>query len=95
MRDKIESAMALAPHCTVGEAAGVLGNGSSISAQDTVPLCLWVVSRHLQSTYEEAFWEIVAALGDRDTTGAIVGGILGAVHAPPASWLSMTEELVP
>ena len=46
--------------------------------------------------FAEALWETVSALGDRDTTCAIVGGIV-AVHAgaqsiPPA-WLEAREHL--
>jgi ADP-ribosylglycohydrolase len=55
--------------------AQTVGNGADISAQDTVPLCVWSAARHLDS-YEEAMWNTVSALGDRDTTCAIVGGIV-------------------
>lgn len=53
-----------------------LGNGAQVSAQDTVPFCIWSAAKHL-GNYEEALWGTVAALGDRDTTCAIVGGIVG------------------
>jgi len=38
-----------------------------VTAPDTVPLCLWVASRHVES-FQGAIWETVSALGDRDTT---------------------------
>lgn len=72
-----------------------LGNGSGVSSQDTVPLCIWCIARHLRD-YEEAMWTTVAALGDRDTTCAIVGGVV-ALAAPdpaiPQAWLDAREPL--
>ena len=94
-RKGIESALELPSHGTPQEAAKALGNGSQISAQDTVPFCLWVVSRHPRS-YADAFWATVSALGDRDTTCAIVGGIVAAGTEAadiPAAWLASREAL--
>jgi ADP-ribosylglycohydrolase len=59
----------------VQTAAALLGNGSLISAQDTVPFALWCAAGHLDD-YEEALWTTVSGLGDRDTTCAIAGGIV-------------------
>lgn len=74
-------------------AAATLGNGSGITAPDTVPFCLWTVA-HYAGDYEEALWATVRALGDRDTTCAIVGGVLGAAgQTPPAEWLTRREPL--
>src|SRR5205085_826347 len=75
VRDGIGNAAGFAPHCSNQMAAAVLGNGSRVTAPDTVPFCLWVASRYLHE-YEEAMWVTVDALGDRDTTCAIVGGIV-------------------
>lgn len=94
-REGIRVARSLTADCQVSEAAGRLGNGSKIAAQDTVPFCMWVVSGHLQGTYEEAFWTTVSALGDRDTTCAIVGGILGVCLEAPAHWTSSCEPIAP
>lgn len=65
------------------EAAGVLGNGKNVSAQDTVPFALWVVARYLSrhprcQDWNDTLWETASVFGDMDTTCAIVGGILGA-----------------
>ncbi len=63
-------------------------------AQDTVPFCLWSAARHL-GDFEEAMWATVSGLGDRDTTCAIVGGILaagGEAQIPPA-WVAARESL--
>lgn len=92
VHDGIGAAIALPDAATVVDAAVALGNGSGVTAPDTVPLCLWVVSR--VRDYEDAMWRTVSALGDRDTTCAIVGGILGAHGAaPPAAWLARREPL--
>ena len=72
-----------------------LGNGSSISAPDTVPFCLWCAAHQLDD-FAEAMWLTVAGLGDRDTTCAIVGGIVGArvgVDGIPLEWREKRESL--
>ncbi|MEJ2710230.1 MAG: ADP-ribosylglycohydrolase family protein [Anaerolineales bacterium] len=65
----------------MNEAIGALGSGSRVSAQDTVPYCLWCAAHHLQD-YVQALWTTVSGMGDRDTTCAIVGGIV-AISIPP------------
>ena len=69
-----------------------LGNGTGVSCQDTVPFCLWCAGTHLDS-YEEALWLTVAGLGDRDTTCAIVGGIVALRSEIPTAWLAAREPL--
>ncbi|MFT3683649.1 MAG: ADP-ribosylglycohydrolase family protein [Phycisphaerales bacterium] len=59
----------------VADAAAQLGNGSGVISSDTVPLALWCAARHL-GNFEEAMWQTVSALGDRDTTCAIAGGVV-------------------
>lgn len=74
------------------QAARELGTGQQIAAFDTVPYCLWIVAHHAQS-FETALWSTVAGLGDRDTTCAIVGGVVAMVEPPPAEWLERREPL--
>ena len=85
----------LRPESAVEHVAAMLGNGEGISCQDTVPFCLWAAARHLDD-YEAALWTTVSALGDRDTTCAIVGGIVvmytGVEGIPPA-WRAAREPL--
>lgn len=92
-RDGIEDAAGMAMASPV-EVAEQLGSGQRISAQDTVPFALWCAAHHLDS-YEEAFWATVSGLGDRDTTCAIVGGVvaLSDRRGPPAAWLEAREPL--
>lgn len=86
---------------SVAEAAYELGNGSRVTAQDTVPFALWVAATNLDN-YPAAITACVDAGGDVDTTGAIVGGIVaaytsigdrpGAIGVPPP-WLAAREAL--
>ncbi len=93
-RDGIRRALTLPPG-EVEQAARELGTGQLVSAQDTVPFCLWAAAYHLDD-YERALWLTVSGLGDRDTTCAIVGGIV-ALSAPaiPARWRTCREPLPP
>lgn len=95
LRVRASAALAIEPDAPIGRVVQVLGNGARISAQDTVPLVLWCASKHL-TEYEPALWLTVSALGDRDTTCAMVGGILagGVGHAGlPREWLMRREPL--
>ena len=80
---------------TSEQVAEVLGSGQAVTAMDTVPFCLWC-AHHEGLYFEEALWHTVAGLGDRDTTCAIVGGIVGArggVNGIPAQWREKRESL--
>jgi ADP-ribosylglycohydrolase len=75
--------------------AAILGNGSRVSAQDTVPFTLWCAARHV-GDYAEALWTTVRGLGDMDTTCAIVGGIVALSagrESIPAKWRASREPL--
>jgi ADP-ribosylglycohydrolase len=76
-------------------AAAMLGNGSRISAQDTVPFVLWSAAEYLDN-YEEAIWQTASAGGDVDTTCAMVGGIVAmntGVEGIPPQWIESREPL--
>jgi ADP-ribosylglycohydrolase len=94
-RAMIDVAKRLPEHATVQLAASALGTGGRVSSMDTVPFALWCARRHLRE-FEEAMWTTVAGLGDRDTTCAIVGGIVvlatGAAAIPPA-WRLAREPI--
>jgi ADP-ribosylglycohydrolase len=94
-RRGIAEARALGDKLPVQDAAQALGNGSRVTAPDTVPFCLWAAARHLHD-FVEAFWTTIHAGGDIDTTGAIVGGIVvmsGGRAGIPALWLQSRELL--
>ncbi len=94
-RDGLDVAMRLPADTAVGTAALRLGNGSRVICDDTVPLCVWAAARHLDD-YEAALWTTLSALGDMDTTCAIVGGIVAAGGAAiPQAWLDRREPMPP
>ena len=95
VKSKVRQARDMSTNTPVKLAVSVLGNGSRVSAQDTVPFALWCAGEHL-SNYEEALWLTVSGLGDRDTTCAIVGGIVASytgVEGIPKEWLKAREPL--
>nr|WP_304956221.1 ADP-ribosylglycohydrolase family protein [uncultured Acetatifactor sp.] len=89
---KILTAASVPRESSIDFAVSVLGNGMMLTAQDTVPFCLWCAAYHYDSM-EEALWTAVSALGDRDTICAIVGGMV-SLYADklPQQWLSYMER---
>jgi len=75
-------------------AAKVLGNGSAVTAPDTVPYVLWSAAKNLDN-YREALVSTVTGDGDCDTNCAMVGGIV-ALYAGgdsiPADWRDARER---
>jgi ADP-ribosylglycohydrolase len=91
----LRKAIEMGPGASIEHAAAVLGVGWRVSAMDTVPFALWCAARHL-TDFEAAMWTTVSGLGDRDTTCAIVGGIVAlrtGVDAIPAAWRQSREPL--
>ncbi len=75
--------------------AKALGNGSLVTAPDTVPFAIWCAVHHLDD-YVKALAIAISADGDCDTNAAIVGGIVtcfkGREGIPP-DWLVQRERL--
>lgn len=95
VRAGIQRARDLPSDADISTAVAALGNGSRVSAQDTVPFTLWCAAQHLDN-YEEALWATASALGDRDTNCAIVGGIVacfGSEDGIPEEWWLARESL--
>jgi ADP-ribosylglycohydrolase len=91
----IQRAIELSATSDVQHAVQMLGNGSHVTAQDTVPFVLWCAA-HFLDNYEEALWHTVSGLGDMDTTCAIVGGIVvmfTGVDSIPSDWRRHREPL--
>jgi ADP-ribosylglycohydrolase len=80
------------PAGELSRAVQILGSGSRVSSQDTVPFCVWNAAHHLYS-FEEALWETAKGRGDCDTTCAIVGGIVSMSADLPPAWLERREPL--
>jgi ADP-ribosylglycohydrolase len=77
--------------------ANVLGDGSRVTSADTVPFCLWVAARYLDS-FTEALWTAIRVHGDIDTNCAIIGGIVAMSHGEtgiPPEWRNRRERLIP
>lgn len=91
-RDGLERASRLGFDVPATHAAQKLGSGAKVLSQDTVPFSLWCALKH-HGDFEEAMWSTVSGLGDRDTTCAIVGGLVALQNPPPAEWTRSREPL--
>jgi len=94
-RSGILRAVQLPDDTAVWDAVSELGNGIQVLASDTVPFALWSAARH-RASFVEALWTTVSGLGDRDTTCAIVGGVVALTAGRgsiPSSWLAAREHL--
>ena len=81
-------------HTIARAAARVLGNGSQVTAPDTVPYAVWSAAKHLDD-YREALVETVLGDGDCDTNCAIVGGIVvlfAGRDSIPLDWREARER---
>ena len=77
------------------EVAKSLGNGSLVTAPDTVPLCLWMAAHHAHD-FAEAIGKTISVDGDCDTNAAIVGGIVALSAGReniPSVWLEAGETI--
>jgi len=95
VRSRLVRAQSLEQVASLDHAIALLGNGTMISAQDTVPYALWCCAQSLDD-YPAALWLAADAGGDRDTLCAIVGGIVACfvgTQGIPADWLECREAL--
>lgn len=91
----IEKARDMDNTTSVMSAVSVLGSGTRLSAQDTVPFALWCAGSCLDN-FIEALWLTLSGYGDCDTNCAIVGGIVAlsaGEDSIPAEWIAMREPL--
>ena len=94
VRAKIKKAKTLPGDYDIRTVVPILGNGTYLSADDTVPLALWCAANN-SHTYEEAIWRGLEALGDRDTIAAIIGSIVvmsAGAESIPAHWIKQSEK---
>jgi len=79
----------------IKDVAKALGNGSLVTAPDTVPFCIWMAA-HYPLNFVEAIGQTITADGDCDTNAAIVGGIVALSagrESIPAEWLKAREAI--
>ena len=79
----------------VRDVARALGNGSLVTAPDTVPFCLWMAAHHIDR-FVQALGQTIGAGGDCDTNAAIVCGIVALSarrESIPAEWLKERESI--
>ncbi|MBD3904397.1 ADP-ribosylglycohydrolase family protein [Chryseobacterium sp. Ch-15] len=74
MKSKLNKALYLDGNPSIELLVKTLGNGINMTAQDTIPIVVWMLSRY-RNNFEECLWNTVSALGDRDTTCAMAGGV--------------------
>jgi ADP-ribosylglycohydrolase len=77
----------------IEDVARALGNGSLVTAPDTVPFCLWIAAHHA-GNFVNALAQTIRVGGDCDTNAAIVGGIVAlgvGREAIPSDWLNSRE----
>jgi ADP-ribosylglycohydrolase len=83
------------PETLETDLARSLGNGSLVTAPDTVPFCIWMAAHHPRH-FAEAIGKTISVGGDCDTNSAIVGGIV-ALSAGRKSilkdWLKAREPI--
>ncbi len=73
----------------------ILGNGTNMTSQDTVPFAIWCTAYNLDN-FENALWKAVSILGDRDTICAMVGGMTimsSKSESIPNTWVSLVEKI--
>jgi ADP-ribosylglycohydrolase len=95
VRSRLRRANDLSPGMPAQYGASILGNGSAITAQDTVPYAIWCAGSYL-TDYEAALWHTAGGLGDIDTTCAMVGGIVAlavGLESIPEEWRQNREAL--
>ena len=79
----------------VADVARSLGNGSLVTAPDTVPFCIWMAAHHLDR-FVDALGKTVSVGGDCDTNAAIVCGIVALSagrESIPVEWLEARESV--
>ena len=95
VRSRLQRAQTMTTVQSLHFPIAILGNGTQMSAQDTVPYALWCCAQALED-FERAEWLAVSAEGDRDTLCAIVGGVVAAfvgADGIPAEWRARREPL--
>jgi ADP-ribosylglycohydrolase len=95
VRQQILKASTVPSGMSAKDAARVLGNGSLVTASDTVPFCIWMAAHQL-AHFVDALGQTISVGGDCDTNAAIVGGIVALSAGRdgiPAEWVKIREPV--
>ena len=95
VKQRLTKAKAMEQVASIRYPASVLGDGTEMSAQDTVPFALWCCGQTL-GDYEKAVRLGIEGGVDRDTMGAIIGGVVVCFTGKadiPDEWLSRREDI--
>ena len=95
VRQNCLTAQALPSGLSIDEVILKIGNGSRITAQDSVPYVLYCAGENLHD-FENAFWLTASGGGDVDTTCAMVCGIVAVSVGEdklPTEWFNRREPL--
>ena len=95
VRSRLARAQSMSNVSSLDFPISVLGNGTDLSAQDTVPYALWCCGQALED-YQKALWLAADAGGDSDTLCAIVGGVVASFvgySGIPDHWKARREAL--
>ena len=94
VKAKIQKAQTLPADYDIRTIVSVLGNGTSLTAPDTVPFALWCAAHHTDS-YPDAIRTGISGMGDRDTIAAIIGSIVvlsAGAGSIPEQWMEQAER---
>ena len=98
VREGIKKAAELPIDTPTDKLIEILGNGTHVTCQDTIPLCVFLTVRALteynrSEMYEKVMIETCQCFGDVDTNCAIVGGMIGIISPPPAKWVRYCQPM--
>jgi ADP-ribosylglycohydrolase len=94
-KSKISKSKSVPYNYHIETVKSILGNGTNMTSQDTVPFTIWCTAHNLEN-FEEGLWKAVSILGDRDTICAMVGGMTimsSKDENIPKSWMDSVEEI--
>ena len=96
--DGVEKASKLPLNTPLPKLIEILGNGTHVTCQDTVPICVFLTIRALmqykvEEMYEKVIIETCKCFGDVDTNCAIVGGMIGIISPPPKKWVRYCQPM--
>ena len=98
--DGIAKARDLPLDMPIGKVIQILGNGTHVTCQDTVPFCCYMAIKAMsnypnnkEKIFEQIIIETSMAFGDVDTNCAIVGGIIANAAPPPDKWIKFCKPI--